>query len=94
MTWIGYGVVALAIWNAVVFCLYGWDKRRARRGGRRVSEKTLLTMTVLMGGPGALLGMYIFRHKTRHLKFQIGVPLLLVLNTMVAVIAIMYASAL
>jgi len=68
------------VWNILVFFLYGADKRKARRGNWRVSEKTLLLSAVLMGGAGALLGMRVFRHKTKHIKFQIGVPLALILN--------------
>lgn len=68
------------VWNILVFFLYGADKRKARRGNWRVSEKTLLLSAVLMGGAGALLGMRVFRHKTKHIKFQVGVPLALILN--------------
>ena len=88
MNWVKYAVMALVIWNAVVFILYGWDKHMARRGGWRVSEKTLL-LAAFMGGLGALCGMLAFRHKTRHLKFRIGVPLLLVVNIVIVVVAIM-----
>lgn len=72
--------VALAAWNLIVFALYGIDKRKAKRKERRVSEQTLLLLAALMGAPGAFLGMRVFRHKTKHTKFKIGVPLLLVLN--------------
>ena len=74
------GAVILLAWNIVVFLLYGLDKRSAKRGGRRVSEGTLLLTAALMGGPGAWLGMAVFRHKTRHAKFKIGVPLLMIVN--------------
>lgn len=73
--WIAY----LAV-NAVTFCLYGIDKRRARKGKWRISERTLLTFTWLMGGAGALCGMKAFRHKTRHLAFQISAPIAAVLS--------------
>lgn len=58
-------------------------KSKAGRGGRRISERTLLLAAAFMGGLGALLGMYIFRHKTKHARFRFGVPLLLVLNIIV-----------
>ena len=73
--------------------MYGIDKRKARRGQRRISEKTLLTVAALMGGPGALLGMFALRHKTKHAKFIIGVPLLLVLNIAVVIAAHVYLGA-
>lgn len=52
------------------------DKLKAKRGARRISEKTLFTLALLCGGPGAWLGMYAFRHKTRHTKFVIGMPVI------------------
>jgi len=73
-------ILVLIVWNIIVFAMYGLDKRKAKRNKRRISEKTLLLSAALMGGAGALLGMYIFRHKTNHWKFKICVPLLLILN--------------
>ena len=73
--------ILLTAWlamNIFTFSLYGADKRKARRGAWRISEKTLLTCTWLFGGVGALIGMRVFRHKTRHWKFRILVPLLAV----------------
>jgi uncharacterized membrane protein YsdA (DUF1294 family) len=60
--------------------MYGIDKNKAKRNKQRISEKTLLISAALMGGIGALLGMYIFRQKTKHLKFKISVPILLLAN--------------
>ena len=68
----GYAAVILVVWNAVVFAMYGLDKRKARGGGRRVSEKTLLMAAAFLGGPGALLGMSVFRHKTKHHYYFVG----------------------
>ena len=73
-------IIILIVWNIIVFAMYGLDKQKAKRNSRRISEKTLILSAVFMGGTGALLGMQIFRHKTRHIKFKIGVPLLLILN--------------
>ena len=61
--------ILLTAWlamNIFTFSLYGADKRKARRGAWRISEKTLLTCTWLFGGVGALIGMRVFRHKTKH----------------------------
>jgi uncharacterized membrane protein YsdA (DUF1294 family) len=77
--------VVYIVWNFVVFVMYGADKRRAAKGGWRTSEKTLLLAAFIMGGVGALAGMKVFRHKTKHLQFVIGVPLSIVLNAAVLV---------
>ncbi len=66
--------------NIVAFLLFGIDKRRAIQGQWRIPERVLLGVAVLGGGPGALLGMKLFRHKTKHLKFRIGIPLCILLN--------------
>ncbi|MBE7042024.1 MAG: DUF1294 domain-containing protein [Ruminococcaceae bacterium] len=68
------------IWNLLVFLLYGRDKQRAMANEWRISEKTLLLCAFLLGGLGAGLGMLVFRHKTRHLKFCILVPLAIICN--------------
>lgn len=67
-------VLLLAALNLASFALYGADKRRAVRGGRRIPERTLLLSAALFGGAGALAGMYVFRHKTKHVKFTVLVP--------------------
>ena len=69
----------LAAVNLAAFGLMGVDKGRARRGKWRVPEKTLFLPVALGGGLGGVLGMRVFRHKTRHLAFRLGFPLLLVL---------------
>ena len=61
------------VWNFVVFLIYGADKIKAKLNKHRISEKTLLSAALLMGGVGALLGMKTFRHKTKHLKFVVVV---------------------
>ncbi len=54
----------LCLLSFVTYCAYGIDKRKARKGRRRISEKTLLSMSLLGGAVGGLLGMLTFRHKT------------------------------
>ena len=80
MQYFKYFLIAFAVWNLVVFVVYGIDKGRAKRDKWRISERTLLLMALFLGGTGALLGMGVFHHKTRHKKFSIGVPLLTLLN--------------
>lgn len=72
--------------NLLAFVLFGLDKWKARRGAWRISENALMLLAVLGGSLGALAGMRVFRHKTRHRKFSIGVPLLLVLDVALAVL--------
>ena len=80
---------ALAVWliaiNLVTFAVYGIDKRRARRGAWRVPEKTLFLLPLLGGSIGALLGMRVFRHKTKHWYFVWGVPAILLAQLALAV---------
>ena len=66
--------------NLASFFLMGMDKRRARLGKRRISERTLFLPAVLGGALGGTLGMHIFHHKTRHWYFRWGYPLFLILQ--------------
>ena len=71
-------VLYLAAINLITFFVYGADKRRARiPGARRVPEKTLFALALLLGSAGALLGMRVFHHKTRHWYFRFGLPAIL-----------------
>ncbi len=54
------------------------DKRKARRGLWRIPEVTLMIAAALGGSIGSLAGMYLFRHKTRHPKFTVGIPMILI----------------
>lgn len=75
--------------NLVVFVLYGVDKRRAKKQLWRIPEKTLLLGTWLLGGVGAWLGMRTFRHKTKHLAFQISAPV----GALISIAVMAFASA-
>ena len=70
----------LAAVNLVTFTVYGVDKAKARRGAWRVPEKTLFLLPLLGGSVGALLGMHVFRHKTRHWYFRWGIPAIFLLQ--------------
>ena len=67
----------LIVLNVVTFVVYGIDKWKAMKGRWRISEFTLLLLAVIGGSIGALLGMRVWHHKTKHLKFKYGVPLIL-----------------
>lgn len=69
------------VWSVLGFLLMGADKWQARRGGRRVPERTLLGISLAGGSPGVALGMIAFRHKTRHFWFAWGLPVLMALQT-------------
>lgn len=89
MNWFGresfvqYIVVYLIVINLITCILYGVDKLKAMAGGWRTPEKVLLGFAFIGGSVGAFAGMQIFRHKTRHLKFRILVPLCLILHAVV-----------
>ncbi len=70
--------------NAVGFALMGVDKRRAKRDQWRISEKSLFLPPLLGGTVGAILGMRVFHHKTKHWYFRYGLPALLVLQLALA----------
>lgn len=63
--------------NAVCYALFALDKGFSQRGEGRISEKNLFLTALLGGAAGGLLGMYLYHHKTRHLKFTVGMPLIL-----------------
>ena len=72
-----YLYLYLVIINAIGFVSMLVDKQKARRGAWRIPEKTLMTIAAFGGSLGSFLGMQLFRHKTRHPKFYIGIPVLL-----------------
>ena len=71
-----YFPVWLAAFSVIAFALMGIDKGKARRGARRIPEKTLFLFTLLGGGIGGTLGMHVFHHKTRHWYFAVFFPLI------------------
>ena len=81
----GWLAVYLAVINLATFAVYGVDKRRARRGKWRVPEKTLFLLPLLGGSVGALLGMRMFHHKTKHWYFVWGIPAILLAQLTLAV---------
>lgn len=83
-----YLLIYLLILNAAGFLLMLIDKKKAQLGRWRIRESTLMTVAVLGGSIGSLMGMKLFRHKTKHLKFTLGIPVILALQIMAAVILI------
>lgn len=70
----------LLIVNAIGFALMLGDKRMAQKKLWRIPEATLLAMAAIGGSIGSLIGMYTFRHKTKHMKFTLGIPAILALQ--------------
>lgn len=80
-----YFLLYLLLINAAAFLLMLMDKQRARRNRWRIPERTLLGAAILGGSIGALMGMYTMHHKTRHLKFTLGVPAILIAQIALAI---------
>ena len=74
----------LIIINAAGFLLMLADKLKAKRGVWRIPEATLMAIAAMGGSIGSLAGMYCFRHKTRHIKFTLGIPLILIAQILLA----------
>ena len=70
----------LLLINAVGFILMLVDKFKAKKNLWRIPEATLMTVAALGGSIGSLLGMYTVRHKTKHVKFTVGIPAILILQ--------------
>ncbi|KGR76816.1 DUF1294 domain-containing protein [Ureibacillus sinduriensis] len=71
---------------SVVLCVFMYiDKSRARKHEWRISEKSLFTLAILGGACGGVLGMYLFRHKTKHNSFAFGFPIIAALQIFVVV---------
>jgi len=75
-----YFLVVLGIVNGASFLMMLFDKAQSRRGGQRISEKSLFLFGVGLGALGILLGMLAFRHKTRVWYFVLGIPALVIVN--------------
>ncbi|OCP01220.1 MULTISPECIES: DUF1294 domain-containing protein [unclassified Ensifer] len=79
-------VLIAALINMLAFGLFWHDKRAARTGRRRISERTLLTVALFGGSLGAMTARHIFRHKTRKEPFRTRLALIVVFQVALAVI--------
>ena len=80
-----YFLLYLLLINAVAFLLMLVDKIKAKKNRWRIPERTLFFSALLGGSIGALLGMYTFRHKTKHLSFTLGMPAILIAQVALAI---------
>lgn len=85
--WIWYILLGI---NVLAFLLMGIDKQRARRHLWRIPEKTLFLVVLLGGGIGGTLGMFFFRHKTKHWYFRLGFPAIAILEYAALVYFLLY----
>ncbi len=73
-------ITYIIIINLVGLIIMGVDKRRAKRQQWRIPEKTIFAIAIVFGSIGVLVGMYLFHHKTKKLRFAIGIPVILIIQ--------------
>lgn len=78
-----YILIYLVMINIFAFALMGIDKAKAKKNKRRIPEKTLFLFAIIGGSIGSIAGMQVFRHKTKHMSFVIGMPAILILQLVV-----------
>ena len=78
-------LIYIVLINLIGFLVMWIDKRKAEKGKWRIPEKTLFIITALGGGIGTILGMYMFRHKTKKMAFVIGFPFITILEIITVV---------
>ena len=83
-------ILYLVVLNIIGFAGMGRDKRKAATHQPRTPERRLIAVAVLGGSVGSLVGMSAFRHKTRHLKFTLGLPLILLFQILAVGAAVVY----
>lgn len=81
--WLLYAYLAAV--NIALFAAMGADKARAIRHRRRIPESTLFLLCLIGGSAGGVLGMFVFRHKTRHRSFSVGFPLILLAHIVLCI---------
>ena len=79
-------LIYFVIINLVAFILFGIDKWRARNNAWRISEATLFLIALIGGSVGAKIGMHVWHHKTQHLSFVIGIPMIILLQIILFVV--------
>ena len=73
-------IYTLLAFNLITFVIYGIDKLKAKKSKWRISEAALLLLALIGGSVGAWLGLKVWRHKTQHKKFYIGIPVIMVVH--------------
>lgn len=83
-----YATAVLGVLSIIGLISMAVDKSKAKRGAWRIPEKALFAIAFLGGGLGSLIGMYAFRHKTKHVSFVIGIPIGAIIS-----VAVIYGAA-
>lgn len=83
-----YATAVLGVLSIIGLISMAVDKSKAKRGAWRIPEKVLFVIAFLGGGLGSLIGMYAFRHKTKHVSFVIGIPIGAIIS-----VAVIYGAA-
>lgn len=78
-------IIYLILINIITFAVMGIDKKKATFGKWRIKESVLFTLVLLGGGIGGIAGMYVFRHKTKKMRFVIGFPAILIFEIFVII---------
>lgn len=76
--------IIIVIINIVTFIIYGIDKYKAKKGKWRIPENSLIGLAIIGGSIGAYLGMRVWHHKTMHMKFKYGIPLIIAIQMVIA----------
>lgn len=79
-------IIYLILMNLIGLFLMGLDKSKAKRHAWRIPERTLFLASLLGGSIGTWAGMYLFRHKTKHWYFVVGMPAILVVQIVAAIL--------
>lgn len=80
LEYLKYFLIYFAVINIASFLSMGIDKKRSIEYRWRISEKTLFMFALFLGALGSIIGMKVFRHKTKHTHFVVGMPIILLLN--------------
>ncbi len=83
-------IVAFGVMSILGFISMGVDKKKAQEGKWRTKEATLFAIAILFGGVGSTLGMYVFRHKTKHWYFAVFFPIFALIDIVALVVGIYF----
>ena len=84
--WTKVLLIYLVVINIVAFAAMGLDKYKAKHKKWRIQEKTLFFLAIIGGSVGALYGMHLFRHKTKHKSFMFGMPAILIVQILIGIV--------